>query len=114
MTFIVTPSLTESYGVVGNINDQARYGTLGHTVVIIDKKRSARSKVLNAKLSRRIVSLCDERGLSQRQLALQAELDPSYISRIIRGQTEPGIVTLEALASVFGLTLSELLEGVTQ
>lgn len=83
-------------------------------MVIIDRKRTARSRVLNTKLSHRILSLCEERGLSQRQLALQAELDPSYISRIIRGQTEPGIVTVEALAYVFGLTLSEFFEGVTR
>lgn len=82
-------------------------------MVIVDKKRAARTRVLNTKLSHRIVSLCNERGLSQRQLAIQAGLDPSYISRIIRGQTEPGLVTLAALAEVFGLTPSEFLEGVT-
>jgi transcriptional regulator with XRE-family HTH domain len=82
-------------------------------MVIIDRKRAARSRVLTTKLSRRILSLCEERGLSQRQLAIQAGLDPSYISRIIRGQTEPGLVTLAALAEVFGLTPSELLDGVT-
>jgi transcriptional regulator with XRE-family HTH domain len=70
--------------------------------------------VLTTKLGHRILSLCEDRGLSQRQLAIQAGLDPSYISRIIRGQTEPGLVTLEALASVFGMTLSEFLEGVGQ
>jgi transcriptional regulator with XRE-family HTH domain len=81
-------------------------------MVIIDRKRTARSRVLNTKLSHRILSLCEERGLSQRQLALQAELDPSYISRIIRGLTEPGLVTLAAIAEVFEMTPSEFLEGV--
>ena len=65
-------------------------------------------------LSHRTLSLCEERRLSQRQLSIQAGLDPSYISRIIRGQTEPGLMTLEALAHVFGLTISEFLEGVTR
>jgi len=45
--------------------------------------------------------------------ACSAGLDPSYISRIIRGQTEPGLVTLEALAHVFGMMLSEFFEGLT-
>jgi transcriptional regulator with XRE-family HTH domain len=83
-------------------------------MVIIDRKRTARSRVLATKLGQRITSLCEESGLSQRQLAIQAELDPSYISRIIRGQTEPGLVTLEAIAHVFGMTPSEFLEGVTR
>jgi len=82
-------------------------------MVIIDRKRTARSRVLTTKLGRRIASLCDEHGLSQRQLALQAGLDPSYISRIIRGQTEPGLVTLAAVGEVFSMTPSELLLGVT-
>jgi transcriptional regulator with XRE-family HTH domain len=82
-------------------------------MVIVDRKRTARSRVLNAKLGRRITSLCEEHGLTQRQLAIQAGLDPSYVSRIIRGLTEPGLVTIAALAEVFGLTPSELLEGVT-
>jgi DNA-binding XRE family transcriptional regulator len=76
------------------------------------RKRPASRPVLES-LSARVLSLCEERGLSQRQLAIQAGLDPSYISRIIRGQTEPGLVTLAALAEVFGMTPSELLKGVT-
>jgi transcriptional regulator with XRE-family HTH domain len=84
-----------------------------HTMVIIDRKRTARSRVLSTKLGQRITSLCEERGLSQRQVAIQAELDPSYISRIIRGLTEPGLVTLAAIAEVFEMTPSEFLEGVT-
>jgi transcriptional regulator with XRE-family HTH domain len=79
--------------------------------VDIDRKRTARAGVLSTKLSCRILSLCEEHGLSQRQLAIQAGLDPVYISRIIR---ESGLVTMEALAHVFGLTLSEFFEGVTR
>jgi transcriptional regulator with XRE-family HTH domain len=82
-------------------------------MVIIDRKRTARSRVLSTKLGQRITSLCEERRLSQRQVAIQAELDPSYISRIIRGLTEPGLVTLAAIAEVFEMTPSEFLEGVT-
>lgn len=81
-------------------------------MVIVDRKRTARSRVLTTKLSQRILSLCEEHELSQRQLAIRAELDPSYISRIIRGQTEPGLVTLEAIAYAFGMAVSEFLAGV--
>jgi transcriptional regulator with XRE-family HTH domain len=83
-------------------------------MVITDRKRTARSRELTTKLSRRVLSLCEEHGLSQRQLAIKAGLDPSYVSRIIRGQTEPGLVTADAIAEVFGMTLAALLEGVTR
>jgi transcriptional regulator with XRE-family HTH domain len=83
-------------------------------MVIIDRKRTARFRVLATKLSHRVLTLCEDRGISQRQLAIQGGLDPSYVSRIIQGKTEPGLVTLDSLAQVFGLTLSEFLEGVTQ
>jgi transcriptional regulator with XRE-family HTH domain len=83
-------------------------------MVIIDRKRMARAKVLNGKLGQRIASLCEQHQLSQRQLAIQAGLDPSYVSRIIRGLTEPGLVTVDVIAEVFSKSLSEFLEGVTR
>jgi transcriptional regulator with XRE-family HTH domain len=82
-------------------------------MVIVDRKRTVRFGVLATKLSHRILSLCEEHKITQRQLAIRAELDPSYISRIIRTQTEPGLVTLAAIAGVFEMTPSELLEGVS-
>jgi transcriptional regulator with XRE-family HTH domain len=81
-------------------------------MVITDRKRAARAKVLNAKLGQRIASLCEQHELSQRQLAIRAGLDPSYVSRIIRGLTEPGLVTADVIAEVFGKSLSEFLTGV--
>ena len=83
-------------------------------MVTKDPKRIARARTLNSKLARRVQGLCDDHQLSQRQCALRAGLDPSYVCKILQGQTEPGIVTLEAIAEVFGLSLSELLEGVTR
>ena len=99
-------------GIGGNTKKNER-GLVGY-FVNIDRKRTARSQELTTKLSYRILSLCEEHGLSQHQLAIQAGLDPNYISRIIRGKTESGLVTLEALAHVFGVTLSEFFEGVTR
>ena len=81
--------------------------------MVITKSRDARSRAMSLKLGARILALCEEHGLSQRQLALHAELDPSYVSRIIRGLTEPGLATIGAIGEVFGLTPSQFLDGVT-
>lgn len=82
--------------------------------MVIDKRRATYPKALSVKLGRRILFLCDERGWSRRQLAAQANLDQSYVARIVRGITEPGLGTLSTLAAAFDMTLSEFLEGVTR
>jgi Helix-turn-helix/GIY-YIG catalytic domain len=79
----------------------------------VEDERSARYRALSAKLSQRILTLCEERDWTQRALAVEAELDPGYISRIILGDVEPGLVTLATIAHTFGLTLSGFLEGVS-
>jgi transcriptional regulator with XRE-family HTH domain len=83
-------------------------------MMVIDKRRAAYPKALSVKLGRRILFLCDERGWSRRQLAAQAKLDQSYVARIVRGVTEPGLGTLVLLADAFDMTPSEFLEGVTR
>jgi transcriptional regulator with XRE-family HTH domain len=81
--------------------------------MVIKRRRTLSEKALSAKLGTRIHALCAERDWSQRALAAEAELDPGYISRIIRGDVEPCLGTLATLARVFGLTLSEFFKGVT-
>jgi transcriptional regulator with XRE-family HTH domain len=46
------------------------------------------------------------------RLAMNAGLDRSFISDIERGVKEPTISTLDMLAIVFSMTLSEMFEGV--
>jgi transcriptional regulator with XRE-family HTH domain len=82
-------------------------------MMVIDKRRVAYPKALSAKLGNRILFLCNERGWSGRQLAAQAALDQSYVARIIRGETEPGLGTITRLSTAFDMTPSEFLEGVT-
>lgn len=82
--------------------------------MVIKRRRTKSSKALSAKLGLRVLALCEERGWSQRTLGEKADLDNGYISRIIHGDVEPCLQTLETLAFTFGLTLSEFLEGVTR
>ena len=48
-------------------------------------------------------------GLSQRALARLAELDPSYISLLERGDRGPSPRTLNTLAGVLGCDITELM-----
>lgn len=50
----------------------------------------------------------EARGLSQERLALDAEIDRSYVGYIENGKNNPAALTLVKLASALGLTASEL------
>lgn len=43
------------------------------------------------------------RGLGLRQLAVKAQVDPSYLSRIERGKQDPSVAVLKRLAKALGL-----------
>ncbi|HLF12765.1 MAG TPA: helix-turn-helix transcriptional regulator [Gammaproteobacteria bacterium] len=43
--------------------------------------------------------LREERGLSQAQLALESELDQTFVSLLERGQRQPSLISLFALCS---------------
>lgn len=51
----------------------------------------------------------EARGLSQERLALEAEIDRSYVGYIENGKNNPATLTLVKLASALGLTAAELL-----
>lgn len=50
------------------------------------------------------------RGLSQQDLALEAELDRTYISLLERGQRQPTITTVIVLAKALGGDAPDLLK----
>ncbi|WP_325099489.1 helix-turn-helix transcriptional regulator [Persicirhabdus sediminis] len=53
-----------------------------------------------------------EIGLSQEELALQADLDRAYVGGLERGERNPTIMSLLRIAKPLEVTVSELLEGV--
>ncbi len=53
-----------------------------------------------------------EKGWSQESLANHADIDRTYIPGIESGRRNVSIVVIEKLASVFNLTVSELLQGI--
>jgi hypothetical protein len=48
-----------------------------------------------------------ESGLTNRQVAAQAGIDPSYLSKLVRGSRCPSLVTVERLIVVLPLTAGE-------
>ena len=56
-----------------------------------------------------IRTLRHERGLTQRQLAAKADVEPTWISRLENGSANPSIATLRRLAKALKLPLHELI-----
>ena len=57
---------------------------------------------------KRLQTLLDERGWSKYRLSKECGLSESTLANIFRRNTEPSIVTLEAICRGFGITLSQL------
>ena len=53
--------------------------------------------------------LREAKGLSQEQLAFDADMHRTYVSGIERGKRNPTVTVLERLAAALGATSSELL-----
>lgn len=53
-----------------------------------------------------------EHGLSQEQLALQSDIDRTYISKLEKGMYQPTLATIFALAEVLECSPAELVEQV--
>ena len=64
-------------------------------------------KVL-AKLGRAIAKARDERGFTQEELALESEIDRSYIGSIERGNQNIGVLHLSKIAHALKMTVAEL------
>ncbi|MBU1425912.1 MAG: helix-turn-helix domain-containing protein [Gammaproteobacteria bacterium] len=59
-------------------------------------------------LGNNVKALRLERGLSQEALALDAELDRTYISQIERGVGNPSVLVLLKVAVILGVEVSDL------
>lgn len=61
-------------------------------------------------IGRNVKRLRRERGYSQEQLALEAEISPSILRMIERGEANPTIKTLGKLAASLGTTVEEFMK----
>jgi DNA-binding XRE family transcriptional regulator len=67
---------------------------------------------IRPRLAKRIHELRKAREYSQEELAQRAGISISYLSMIERGKRVPSIGTLAVLASVLGVSLSEMFRDV--
>jgi len=63
------------------------------------------------KIGRAVRRIRRQRGVSQEQLALLADLDRSYVGGIERGEHNLTIMSLAKLAQALEVQLKELVEG---
>lgn len=73
------------------------------------------SRRLAKAFGERVRKLREERGLIQKELdakLIKGDNGGSYTSQIESGKRVPGIITMYKYAVAFGITLSELLEGI--
>ncbi len=62
-----------------------------------------------ARFGQRLREVRSSRGLTQAQLAEQAEITVSYITRLENGSSAPGIDLVARLAAALGTTVADLL-----
>lgn len=67
---------------------------------------------IQGRFGTRVRELRRQKGLTQEQLAERADLHVTYISGIETGSRNPSLTAIAALAKGFGISLSELFEGV--
>lgn len=72
--------------------------------------RARKGKSVTATLSRRIRVLRNERGLSLRSVATIAQISPSLLSQIERGEASPSLVSLMAIADALAVRPGVLLD----
>lgn len=62
-----------------------------------------------AVLGSNVKTLRLSQGLSQEELAFQADLDRTYVSQIERGVGNPSVLVLVKIAMILGVEVQELL-----
>ena len=63
-------------------------------------------------LGMRIRYLRKVKGLSQLDLALEADVNKNYISDLERGRRNPSILVLEKISKALGVSLEILFQGI--
>lgn len=63
------------------------------------------------KMGKRIKKLRLESNLSQEKFALKINMDRTYFASVESGKRNIAIINLKKIANGFGISLSELLEG---
>jgi len=63
------------------------------------------------RIGERIKTLRQSKGLSQRQLAMEANKDPQSLERVENGKTCPSVYYLKEICDALGVSLEEFFQG---
>lgn len=63
------------------------------------------------KIGRRIKELREAKGISQKDLAYDSDLDRSYIASVENGQRNISIVNIEKISTALGVTLKQFFDN---
>lgn len=72
----------------------------------MDKGREETSE--NAEIGRRIRQLCEQRGMSYRELAEQADISQAALYNILSGSANPRLSTLQLICKALDVSLGQL------
>ncbi|NLG11393.1 MAG: helix-turn-helix transcriptional regulator [Coriobacteriaceae bacterium] len=71
-----------------------------------EAKESARAQIGN-----RIYQLLEQRGMSQRRLSVEIDVEMAMVNKWINGRSLPSLPAALAMAQVFGVTVEQLALG---
>lgn len=67
----------------------------------------------SAKIAIRILSLLEEKGLTQKELASQMDVSPQYVNKIVKGKENLSLETISKLEEVLGACLISVPQSTT-
>src|SRR6187431_1653801 len=73
------------------------------------KKKAIKHDAIVVRFAQKLRERRLERGMSQAELARQAQVTTNYVSRLEGGRAAPGIDLAARLATALGVTISDLL-----
>ena len=62
-------------------------------------------------INKKILKLCEERGWSNYELAIRADIPQTTVNSAINRDAAPKIDTLQRICDAFGITLSQFFQG---
>lgn len=68
--------------------------------------------MIQKRLGTKIQGLRKDKGLSQEKFALLIDMDRTYYASVEAGKRNISICNIEKIANGFGITISELFEGI--
>jgi transcriptional regulator with XRE-family HTH domain len=73
-------------------------------------KQVKNDKLIKA-IALRLQKLRQDKGFTLEQLAYESDMELTQVHRVLNGQHDPGITTVQRLAKALGTTIGELLSG---